>query len=39
MLPDINTDDGDESQEGVLVGSGADLKTLGDGVETLCDEP
>jgi len=29
MLPDINTDDGDEIEERVLVGSSGDLKALG----------
>ena len=36
MLPDVDTDDGDVSQKGVLVGGGRDLKNLGDGVDTLC---
>lgn len=32
MLPDVNADDGGVGQEGVLVGSGDDLETLGLGV-------
>ena len=36
MLPDVDTDDGDVSQKRVLVGGGRDLKSLGDGVDTLC---
>ena len=35
MLPDINTNDGGMGQEGVLVSGGDDLKTFGDGVNTL----
>lgn len=35
MLPDINTDDRDVSQERVLVSGGHDLETLGGGVQSL----
>jgi hypothetical protein len=35
MFPDINTDDGDVAQEGILISGGGDLKTLGVGVEAL----
>lgn len=35
MLPDVDTDDGDMSEEGVLVGSGHNLKTLVRGVVSL----
>ena len=36
MLPDVDTDDGDQVQERVLVCSGSDLQTLGGGVQSLC---
>ena len=35
MLPDIDTNDGDEGEERVLVSGGGDLETLGGGVQTL----
>ena len=35
MLPDIDTNDGDEGEERVLVSGGGDLKTLGGGVQAL----
>lgn len=35
MLPDVDTDDGNEGQEGVLVGGSGELKTFGGGVEAL----
>jgi hypothetical protein len=35
MLPDIDPDDGDEVEEGVLVGSGRDLEKLGSRVQAL----
>jgi len=35
VFPDINTNDGDEMKEGILVGSGSDLKTLGLGINAL----
>lgn len=36
MLPDINADDRDVSQEGILIGGGGDFENLGRGVDTLC---
>ena len=35
VLPDINTDDGNMSEKGILVCSGYDFKSLGRRVETL----
>ena len=35
MLPDINTDDGNVTEEWILVGSGNNFKCLGRRVETL----
>lgn len=35
MLPDVDTNDGDMSQERILVGGGDDLETFGGRVETL----
>jgi len=35
VLPDINADDGNESQERVLVGGGSKFKTLRGGVVAL----
>lgn len=35
MLPDVNPNDRDESQERVLVGGRGDLEALGGGVQTL----
>ena len=35
MLPDIDTNDGDEGEERVLVSGGGDLETLGGGVQAL----
>ena len=35
MLPDIDTNDGDEGEERVLVSGGRDLETLGGGVQAL----
>lgn len=37
MLPDVYADDRDVSQEGVLVGGGGDLKTLGRKVQALAE--
>jgi hypothetical protein len=38
MLPDINANDRDKTQERILVGSGGNLQTLGGRVQTLNDE-
>lgn len=35
VLPDVDADDGDVGQKGVLVGSSNDFQTLGRGVQTL----
>jgi hypothetical protein len=35
MLPNVNANDGDVGEEGVLVSSGCDLQTLGGGVVAL----
>ena len=35
VLPDVDTDDGDEAEEGVLVGGGSDLEALSLGVVAL----
>ena len=35
VLPDIDTNDGDEGEERVLVSGGGDLETLGGGVQAL----
>ena len=35
MLPDIDTDDGDVRQEGILVSGGSNLEPLGGGVDAL----
>jgi len=35
VLPNVNTNDRDQVQEGVLVSSGSNLQTLGGGIEPL----
>jgi hypothetical protein len=35
VLPDVDTDDGDQVQERVLVSGGGNLQTLGGGVQSL----
>lgn len=37
VLPDVDTDDGNVGQEGVLVRGGGDLKTFGGRVQALRD--
>ena len=35
VLPDVDTNDRDQVQEGVLVSGGSNLQTLGDGIVSL----